>query len=993
MATELKIFSLKWYLDHNPDVAAAVAQGLVDAFQHFEQYGKAEGRSMGPLFDVDLYLEQNPDVAAAVARGETTAYDHFMQFGGGEGRAPSALFDEAFYLLQNPDVAAAVQAGAMTAVQHFLTYGQSEPRPFNPSIDLGAYLQANPDIAAAVQNGFMSAMEHLMVYGAAEGRDLGNGVSLGVFANDSTFQQALSSGDITGALQRVGEVAPFLPTFQPPVGWAPPPDTPIPLDFVPPVGVQLVIPPTVVVPPDVVLPPVFTPPAPPAPTPGGGGGAPGPTFSVALDVDSGAYVFNGTASGNISMKVVGDQASFTRSGVEATTKLTVSGTPTVQIALAEHDALIANGVELDGLDIRFIGSGNVDITGVEMGSAVIGGAEPYLASKNTNIAKIISPSIEGSANITINGNDADLIKLSWIYFDQKYYAEFPVSYNDLALTVAKADLALKYVSYLADGGLPFTDFVAKIAGTADNVTRSQSMHDNLLGELVRAALDDRLSGFERQEEHDFYINAAGEFADRPYYDGVVGKEGVAKATIIWDVAHGIPRELTGDGKVFVIHSGASVTEHDSIQAAVDAAQAQDVIYVRSGTFDEDINVATADLHVFLSPDTVIDGGFVVRSSADGFHLSGAGTIRDGMGAALVAGSSGKGIYVQSGANVTVEDVKFEHTKAPDTGQYRGVEVENGDNVIIVDGASFEGWLSGIYVNGGNVLTVSGSSFLGGPVGIGTDGPAKLDVSDSHFATSLEGIGLTGNKVIGQLDISGNTYGSTPIAIANNGVDTELDAVQGTNVIVVASGQLIQDAVNKLALLSDSAIGQVVLGHGVFLGDVALNGNIQLIGQGEDNSKVVGTIKINVPSDAGKVVEDILLQGFTVDPAGAGLIPIIAYSNMDLIYNTDGLTIIGVKIVADGQHGLGLFDVQNALLRDLTILWEGTADPTGKFGIEAIGLKDATLQNILMGGFSTSDTSGGMLNVWRVSGYEDNSNIRIIEVSGLQDGWLFSEELV
>lgn len=333
MATELKIFSLKWYLDHNPDVAAAVAQGLVDAFEHFEQYGKAEGRSMGPLFDVDLYLEQNPDVAAAVGRRETTAYDHFMQYGGGEGRAPSALFDEAFYLLHNPDVAAAVQAGAMTAVQHFLAYGQSEPRPFNPSIDLGAYLQANPDIAEAVQNGFISAMEHLMVYGAGEARDLGNGVNLGVFANDSTFQQALSSGDITGALQRVGEVAPFLPTFQPPVGWTPPSDTPIPLDFVPPVGVQLVIPPTVVVPPDVVLPPVFMPPAPPAPTPGGGGGPAG-IFEATIEGNVITFV-SANLSGDVTVTLQksGDNiiANFSRGGV--TDSVSVSSGDWVSITL------------------------------------------------------------------------------------------------------------------------------------------------------------------------------------------------------------------------------------------------------------------------------------------------------------------------------------------------------------------------------------------------------------------------------------------------------------------------------------------------------------------------------------------------------------------------------------------------------------------------------------------------------------------------------------
>lgn len=788
MATELKIFSLKWYLDHNPDVAAAVAQGLVDAFEHFEQYGKTEGRSMGPLFDVDLYLEQNPDVAEAVARGETTAYDHFMQYGAGEDRTPSALFDEAFYLLQNPDVAAAVQAGTMTAVQHFLSYGQSEPRPFNPSIDLGAYLQANPDIAAAVQNGFVSAMEHLMVYGATEGRDLGNGVNLGMFANDNSFQQALSSGDITGALQRVGEVAPFLPTFQPPVGWTPPPDTPIPLDFVPPAGTQLVIPPTVVVPPNVVLPPVFTPPAPPAPTPGGGGGATGPTFSVALDVDSGAYVFNGTASGNITMKVVGDQASFTRSGVEAAMKLTVSGAQTVQIALVQNDALIANGVELDGLDIRFIGSGNVDITGVEMGSAVIGGAEPYLASKNTNIAKIISPSIEGSANITINGNDADLIKLSWIYFDQKYYAEFPDSYYDLALTVAKADLALKYVSYLADGGLPFTDFVAKIAGTVDNVTRSQSMHDNLLGELVRAALDDRLSGLDRQTEHDFYINEGGKFVDRPYYDGVAGKEDIAKATIVWDVAHGIERELAGDGKVFVIHSGARVTEHDNVEDAVSEAQGGDTIYVGPGVYNNhDINIAKPNLHVILSSDAIIHGGFAIHTLGDGFHLSGEGEIQGGMASSLIAGSAGKAIYVQKNADVTIEGVTLSRTGEL-AGQLRGIEVEGGSSHVAVDGAAIKGWVTGIYVNPGNHLFITDSALSNNGVGIGTEGPNTLSVSDNKFSGSQwEDIGLTPGKVIGSADISNNKYSGDGITSINNGANTGIFELHGANVLLGTAG--------------------------------------------------------------------------------------------------------------------------------------------------------------------------------------------------------------
>lgn len=537
MAAELKIFSLKWYLDHNPDVAAAVAQGLVDAFQHFELYGKVEGRSMGPLFDVDLYLQQNPDVADAVARGDTTAYDHFVQFGAGEGRTPSALFDEAFYLLQNPDVAAAVQAGTVTAVQHFLSYGQSEPRPFNPSIDLGAYLQANPDIAAAVQNGFMSAMEHLMVYGATEGRDLGNGVNLGMFANDDSFQQALSSGNITEALQRVGEVAPFLPTFQPPVGWAPPPDTPIPLDFVPPVGVQLVIPPTVVVPPDVVLPPTFTPPAPPGPTPGGGGTP--ATFQVLVDGD-GVVTFGGTAAGAITMSVSDEGvATFVRSGVAAETSvILLDGDDPVPMVIhlsKSGDSLVVDGRDVSGLDIQFTGAGKVDITDVEIAGAAFGeGSGVVPPSVNTDISRIILPrlevsgdaqievtaSLENGAAITVNGSIADLIKASWVYYDKQYTdMGSPAAYYNLPLTIGKADLSLKYISYLQDNGALLTDFIAKLTGTPDVVSRQQSIHDNLLAELDGATLNDRLGSGDRADLLREYLDQAGDFADRGVISG------------------------------------------------------------------------------------------------------------------------------------------------------------------------------------------------------------------------------------------------------------------------------------------------------------------------------------------------------------------------------------------------------------------------------------------------------------------------------------------
>lgn len=175
-----------------------------------------------------------------------------------------------------------------------MLYGQFEPRPINPAIDLGKYLNANPDVANAVANGLTNVFDHLTQHGVNEGRNLGNGISLSDFSNDPAFAQALGNSNVVAALGRVADVAPFIPTFERPAGWAPPAGTLIPVDFVPPAGsgISLVVPPDVVVPTGFVLPPVFQPvqpaPAPaPNPTP-----TPTPTPSLPVPEDSAAPIVN-----------------------------------------------------------------------------------------------------------------------------------------------------------------------------------------------------------------------------------------------------------------------------------------------------------------------------------------------------------------------------------------------------------------------------------------------------------------------------------------------------------------------------------------------------------------------------------------------------------------------------------------------------------------------------------------------------------------------------
>jgi len=74
-------FDFVYYLQHNPDVAAA----HVDPFQHFELGGWREGRNPNALFDTNGYLAAYPDVAAA----HINPLDHFHNTGWHEGRDPS----------------------------------------------------------------------------------------------------------------------------------------------------------------------------------------------------------------------------------------------------------------------------------------------------------------------------------------------------------------------------------------------------------------------------------------------------------------------------------------------------------------------------------------------------------------------------------------------------------------------------------------------------------------------------------------------------------------------------------------------------------------------------------------------------------------------------------------------------------------------------------------------------------------------------------------
>ena len=92
----------------------------VDPLQHYDLFGRHEGRNPNAWFDSAGYLSHYADVAAA----GVDPLAHYRLFGWHEGRDPSAGFDTLGYLAANPDVA----AGGANPLAHFMQFGIYEGR-------------------------------------------------------------------------------------------------------------------------------------------------------------------------------------------------------------------------------------------------------------------------------------------------------------------------------------------------------------------------------------------------------------------------------------------------------------------------------------------------------------------------------------------------------------------------------------------------------------------------------------------------------------------------------------------------------------------------------------------------------------------------------------------------------------------------------------------------------------------------------------------------
>lgn len=115
-------------IEDGSDLVEVSRSGLVELLQRLISVS---------AFDEHYYLEDNPDVAAAVEAGRfRSGFHHYLCFGYLEGRFPGFMeFDSEAYIEANPDLTSFRSSYEMEklAREHFIQFGFKEGRPTQPS--------------------------------------------------------------------------------------------------------------------------------------------------------------------------------------------------------------------------------------------------------------------------------------------------------------------------------------------------------------------------------------------------------------------------------------------------------------------------------------------------------------------------------------------------------------------------------------------------------------------------------------------------------------------------------------------------------------------------------------------------------------------------------------------------------------------------------------------------------------------------------------------
>lgn len=194
------------YLASNPDLINAFGGDVAAAVQHWQIYGRNEGRPLDS-FDPLAYLAANPDLIRSIGLDFEAATRQYVTSGFKEGRSTGG-FDALAYLASDPnridkiglsavgaeldyvqngaasgakitfdglayiasyaDLRAAFGLDPDAGVRHYLNNGYKEYREIR--FDVAGYLASNPDLIMAFGYDLDAAYRHYFYYGVLEDR-------------------------------------------------------------------------------------------------------------------------------------------------------------------------------------------------------------------------------------------------------------------------------------------------------------------------------------------------------------------------------------------------------------------------------------------------------------------------------------------------------------------------------------------------------------------------------------------------------------------------------------------------------------------------------------------------------------------------------------------------------------------------------------------------------------------------------------------------------
>jgi len=265
-------------------------------------------------------------------------------------------------------------------------------------------------------------------------------------------------------------------------------------------------------------------------TGGGGGGGGGTSLPAVSSFDAATGTVTVTANADASLTISGGVLTLSATGFNS---VVINAAEVQNIVFNNGSVLHSSAGTLAAVTnlASVSGAGKLDVQGVSFTNA--DGSKPAAERFEP------SPSLDDlygkvQSGFSVNGNEADTIKAIWDVLDDRYGV---AGYSNEEINTDFINLGIRYVEYLDTGGSPFADLVAK----ADAGGRSQSMHDNLLGNLGSSAINSR---FTDQDVRDGFLNRiADEYESRAYYDGNPGSVGNANhdAVRAFDYAKGWDR--------------------------------------------------------------------------------------------------------------------------------------------------------------------------------------------------------------------------------------------------------------------------------------------------------------------------------------------------------------------------------------------------------------------------------------------------------------------